>query len=71
MTALTCTEACAEGFAADRAHGLIYGPNLYTNENGDVCIAMDREEWSHITGLCAYCNNEVADADDDNEKEVA
>jgi len=61
MKALTCNEACAAGFATDREYGLIYGPNLYTNESGDVCIAMDREEWSHITQSCAYCGNDIID----------
>lgn len=51
--ALFDTRACREGFKADRAAGLIYGPYWLESENR---YAMNAEEASAILHFCPYCN---------------
>lgn len=54
-----CGEACADGFRADREHGLIYGPYRIREEDGTVRWARDAEEFSRETLTCPYCMNDV------------
>ncbi len=51
--ALFCCRACREGFKADRACGLIYGPYFLRAQNR---FAMCIEEASMLDRFCPYCN---------------
>jgi hypothetical protein len=50
-----CNRACAAGFRADRAAGLIYGP--FTKPGGGWY--MGAEDCSLAEGRCAYCGDTV------------
>ena len=56
---VACNLNCADGFKADRAHGLNYGPQPIRDDDGRVFLAQDREEWSYLTECCAYCGAET------------
>lgn len=48
-------KGCADGFKADRRHGLIYGPTRIVYPDGSSKLAMNQEEASMECDFCAYC----------------
>lgn len=53
--AVFCGPACRDAFKADRDAGLIYGLSAIGLDNGRIYLCKNREEWSRLARLCAYC----------------